>query len=93
MRKVMWMAAMALTLAGCAQAQEAASSAAPPAFATCQEAADHYAAKAGQALVLPIAYKVYRVIKPNSMVTMDYNPERLNVYTDDYGIIIKARCG
>ena len=93
----------ALMLAGCAQAAEepirlggvavTVQSDQPAEFTTCQDAAGHYGAKAGEALGRPIPYKLYRVIPPNAAVTMDYNPERLNVYTDDAGIIIKAKCG
>jgi hypothetical protein len=35
----------------------------------------------------------YRVIKPDSMVTMDYLPNRLNIQTTDDGIILVQDCG
>ncbi len=35
----------------------------------------------------------YRLIKPNSFVTQDHNPSRLNIYLDDYGTIKKVSCG
>ena len=35
----------------------------------------------------------YRIIKPDSMVTMDYVPDRLNIHVDDDGTIIKQDCG
>lgn len=34
-----------------------------------------------------------RVIQPNSVVTMDHRPGRLNVHVDDAGIITKLTCG
>ena len=38
-------------------------------------------------------HKSVRIIPPNSAITMDYNPERLNVVTDAAGIIQKLSCG
>ena len=35
----------------------------------------------------------YRVVKPDSMVTMDYRPDRLNIKTDESGTIITQECG
>ncbi len=35
----------------------------------------------------------YRLIEPQSFVTQDYNPSRLNVYVDDSGMIKKISCG
>ncbi len=35
----------------------------------------------------------YRVIKPDTMVTMDYLPNRLNIQTTDEGIILVQDCG
>ena len=34
-----------------------------------------------------------RIIPPGLSVTMDYNPERLNVETDESGIITRIYCG
>ena len=34
-----------------------------------------------------------RIIPPNSAVTMDYSPTRLNVDTDADGIILRIYCG
>ncbi|KAJ6639727.1 hypothetical protein Bhyg_12474, partial [Pseudolycoriella hygida] len=31
----------------------------------------------------------YRILKPNSMVTMDYNEDRINVYVDDVNNIVE----
>ena len=35
----------------------------------------------------------HRVISPGQMVTMDYNPNRLNIHVDDKGWIQKVDCG
>ncbi len=35
----------------------------------------------------------YRIIKPDSMVTMDYLPNRLNINVTDEGIILTQECG
>ena len=37
--------------------------------------------------------KIYRILPPHSMMTMDHNPQRINVHTDDDGIIVKVTCG
>ncbi len=34
-----------------------------------------------------------RVIGPNDLVTMDHDPNRLNIKTDDNGIIRQLHCG
>ena len=34
-----------------------------------------------------------RIIPPNSAVTMDYNPERLNIEIDESGTITSVTCG
>lgn len=33
-----------------------------------------------------------RVLKPGSAMTMDYRPERLNIFLDDAGIIKEFKC-
>ena len=33
-----------------------------------------------------------RVLKPGSAMTMDYRPNRLNVYLDDAGVITEFKC-
>lgn len=35
----------------------------------------------------------YRVLTPGAMATMDYLPERINVYTDDEGTVLRVDCG
>lgn len=34
-----------------------------------------------------------RIIGPDTMVTMDYDPLRTNIYVDDAGTITRAQCG
>jgi hypothetical protein len=34
-----------------------------------------------------------RVIKPGQAVTMDFRGDRLNLYLDDAGLILRASCG
>ncbi|MCT2400536.1 I78 family peptidase inhibitor [Novosphingobium mangrovi (ex Huang et al. 2023)] len=36
--------------------------------------------------------KPIRVLKPGSAMTMDYRPERLNIFLDDKGMIEKFQC-
>lgn len=35
----------------------------------------------------------HRILHPDSMATMDYSPDRLNIHTTDDGIIITQDCG
>ncbi|KAH7114466.1 hypothetical protein B0J11DRAFT_541072 [Dendryphion nanum] len=35
----------------------------------------------------------HRVLKPDSMSTMDYKPERLNIHLDDEGTVKNVRYG
>ena len=37
--------------------------------------------------------RVYRILKPDSMMTMDHNPERINVVHGDDGIVTRVWCG
>ena len=34
-----------------------------------------------------------RVVRPGQMVTQDYRVDRLNLETDDAGIVVRVRCG
>lgn len=64
----------------------------PAAFKSCTDAAAYYQDRVGEPLSHPPTFTPHRVIPPNSAVTMDFNPERLNVLTDDKGGILDARC-
>jgi hypothetical protein len=35
----------------------------------------------------------YRILPPGSMMTMDHNPQRINVHIDDHGKITNITCG
>ncbi len=35
----------------------------------------------------------YRILKPDSMATMDYSPDRINVIVDDHNVVTAVRCG
>lgn len=88
----MWMKMISVlpVLAACSSsAQEQI----PPAFASCEAAAVYYKSLTGKPLAGTVAFKPHRVIKPGSVVTMDFNPGRLNVYIDAKDVIIDARCG
>jgi hypothetical protein len=37
--------------------------------------------------------RVYRILKPDSMMTMDHNPERINVVHDEDGKVTRVWCG
>lgn len=37
--------------------------------------------------------RIYRILKPDSMMTMDHNPERINVVHGDDGIVTRVWCG
>ncbi len=37
--------------------------------------------------------RVYRILKPDSMMTMDHNPERINVVHDNDGKVTRVWCG
>ena len=35
----------------------------------------------------------YRILGPNSMATMDFSPQRINVIVDDKKVVTAVRCG
>ena len=37
--------------------------------------------------------RTIRILKPDSVATMDYRPERANIYVDENGTINKVSCG
>ena len=44
------------------------------------------------AITLP-ADRPHRILGPNDAATMDYSPGRLNIMTDENGVIIEVKCG
>lgn len=60
------------------------------------EAECHYNDWVGKAVdedAVKATGRPYRVLKPNAMATMDFNPERINVIVDDNDIVTVVRCG
>lgn len=90
MRAAVLLSAALLTLAGCAGASAKEDA---PTFASCDAAAAYYKARKGQVLHQPVPFTPHRVLKPGSVMTMDFNPLRLNVHIDGKGFITDARCG
>ena len=67
----------------------------PPAIEVLSCAAENYEALVGNelaAITLPDDL-LHRVIKPNDAVTMDYNPDRMNIHVDANGVITEVECG
>ncbi|MCR8546373.1 I78 family peptidase inhibitor [Salipiger sp. P9] len=44
------------------------------------------------AVTLPALDKI-RVVREGQPMTMEFNPERLNIETDDAGVILRVFCG
>lgn len=63
---------------------------------TAAEAACDFDAWVGQKVDMDTIEKtgrIYRILKPDSMMTMDHNPERVNVVHDDDMVVTKVWCG
>ncbi|MHA6344945.1 I78 family peptidase inhibitor [Roseivivax sp. CAU 1761] len=81
-------AGLVLLLAGCATAQVPTG-----AEDTCGAAG--YRSLIGKniaAVTLPADAPI-RILGPDSMATMDFRPDRLNIETDRGGYILRLRCG
>ncbi|MEM1397167.1 MAG: I78 family peptidase inhibitor [Pseudomonadota bacterium] len=66
-----------------------------PSIAADECGADGYASLIGTAIAaatLPAELN-YRVIGPDTVVTQDFLPERLNIYTDADGVVTELKCG
>ena len=37
--------------------------------------------------------RLHRILKPDSMATMDYSPDRLKIHTTQDGVILSQDCG
>ena len=44
------------------------------------------------AITLPAGLP-HRILGPNDVATMDHRPDRLNIMTDENGVIIEVKCG
>lgn len=61
----------------------------PAQFAIGQAHTDALADKARKAA----GAKVVRRLVPGQVVTMEFSPERLNLETDEKGVVVAVRCG
>jgi hypothetical protein len=41
----------------------------------------------------PQGRRAYRILKPGSVATMDFSPDRLNVEINDQGVVTRLFCG
>jgi len=89
-------------LAGCTQTVseggQAVPDAAPIAPLACNVSrAEAFVGKPADAVAedarLAAGAKNIRVIRPGTMVTMDYRGDRLNLKTDDAGAVVSVSCG
>jgi hypothetical protein len=65
----------------------------PPAM---QPAACDFAAWIGKPVdesAVKATGRPYRILPPGAMMTMDHSPDRINVETDDAGIVVRVFCG
>jgi hypothetical protein len=85
--------ALSAVLAGCVEVAPAPRPTLPD-LSTCTSNATHRLVGTPISLVntSQLAQTV-RVLPPNGMATMDYNPARLNISTDANGIITRVSCG
>lgn len=93
--------ALAALAAGCAQEPQVPAAPPPPmaAPAACDEAAARFAV--GQAATGPLVEQArqrsgarrVRTVRPGDMVTMDFDPGRLNLELDAAGKVARVRCG
>ena len=68
----------------------------PPSREAFTDASCDYEAWVGKAVdeaAVKETGRVYRIMKPDSMMTMDHNPERINVVHGDDGIVTRVWCG
>jgi hypothetical protein len=65
-----------------------------PDLSTCTSNATHQLVGSSISLVNTSALaSTVRILPPNGIATMDYNPARLNISTDANGIITQVSCG
>ncbi|MFS2317914.1 I78 family peptidase inhibitor [Maricaulis sp. D1M11] len=66
----------------------------PPITGTCgMEAVQHYVGQARTSVNRADLPALLRVLGPNSVATMDYRPERMNVHVDASDIVTQITCG
>lgn len=102
MMRISLVAFAAVGLAGCTTgaAEQGPAASLPDAAlpAACDaERATAYIGRPGDAIAeearAAAGARAVRVIRPNQAVTMDFRPDRLNIETDDSGVVLKVRCG
>lgn len=65
-----------------------------PDISSCTSNATHELVGTSVSLINPSSLgATVRVLPPNAIATMDYNPARLNISTDANGIITQVSCG
>ncbi len=83
--------ALSAALAGCVVVEPVPTR---PDLSTCTSNATHELVGSSISLVNTSALAAtVRVLPPNSIATMDFNPARLNIETDASGIITRVSCG
>lgn len=82
--------ALILPLAGCVMETVPTR----PDLSTCTSNATHQLVGTSISLVNTSSLaQTVRILPPNGIATMDYNPGRLNISTDANGIITQVSCG
>ena len=54
---------------------------------------EHWIAKPLDEEAIKATEKVYRIIRLGDRITMDYNPERINVYLNQNDLVLDVKCG
>lgn len=94
--------ATALLAAGCSTADKTPTASAPkaadPSQGCSSSAVEHLEGKVATPELLEEARAQAgaisaRVLTPDSVVTLEYNGQRLNLYVDDQDVITRASCG
>lgn len=91
--------ALALSLTACASAPDGPAAATPPASGRCNAASSQTAVGrlADAALQADVKQRsgarIVRVLRPDQIVTMEFNAERLNLSVDRDGRINRVSCG
>ena len=76
-----------------------ATPATPPSASACNaDAIQPYVGQVATRAVVDAARKaagakLVRALKPNDAATLDYHAERLNLYLNDAGAVVRASCG
>jgi hypothetical protein len=91
------LAGCAATPAGPSGGQDADTSSSPPQACNADKAESAVGKKVSAALVEDYrkqsGSKTARALRPNDVMTLEYNPQRLNLRTDDKDMVISVNCG